>query len=164
MAFITGDFEADAAGTRDDSDVLHRLSAQEIYSLKQWQDFYDKTYVYLGRLSGWMFDKNGQPTDYHQQVLAKIEEAISEKKRDELLRAQYPPCNIEWKETTGTRVWCSKQSGGIDRAWTGLPRKYHEIGKTDYRCACVPNDRLNDPALRNYDDCAEDSTACFYNV
>lgn len=164
VAFITGDFEKAEDDPRDDADILNRLDAQEIYSLKQWQDFYEKEYKFVGRLEGNMYDKRGQPTDYHGQVLERIQAAIAEKQRDELLRTQYPPCNIEYKEETGTRVWCSKQSGGIDRSWPGYPRKYFQVGKTDYRCACVPHDRLDDPALREYDNCDASEISCYYRV
>lgn len=164
MAFITGDFENDAPEKRDDADILGRLKAQEIYSLKQWQDFYDKTYTLVGRLAGKMYDQNGRTTDYYNKVMDEVDVAISEKRREEWLREQYPPCNIEWKEATGTRVWCSKQSGGIDRAWPGLPRKYFEVGKSDYRCACVPNDRLEDANLREYDGCDATETSCLYKA
>lgn len=118
----------------------------------------------MGRLAGKMFDPIGQPTDYYRSVMEQVEAAISEKQREELLRARYPPCNIEWKESTGTRVWCSQQSGGIDRAWTGYPRKYFEIGQTEYRCACVPDDRLSDTALREYENCESQQISCFYEA
>lgn len=111
-----------------------------------------------------MYDKYGQPTEYYEKVMERIEAAIEQKKRDELLQTQYPPCNIEYKEETGTRVWCSNKSGGIDRTWSGYPRKYFQVGKSDYRCACVPIDRLNDAALREYDNCNPKEISCFYRV
>lgn len=99
-----------------------------------------------------------------RRVDEQIEIAIAEKDRLEKLRSQYPGCNIEWKADTGTRVWCTDKSGGIDRDWIGVPRKYYEIGKSDFRCACIPEDRLHDSQLKEYDDCHRTSSECFYTV
>lgn len=143
---------------------MGRLKHQEIYSLKQWKEFYDKDYTFVGRLTGRIYDIDGNETPYYNNVMEQVAIAIAEKKRDELLRVQYPPCNIEWKEETGTRVWCSQQSGGIDRSWTGVPRKYFEAGKPDFRCACVPEEQLNDASLREYDNCDVKEISCLYKV
>lgn len=167
VAFITGDFEKDpnAEQKYDDDDVLKRLKPQEIYSIFQWQKFYDKDYTFVGRLAGRYYGYDGQKTEYMQRVEQQIELAINEKEQQKMLRIKYPPCNIEWLGAeTGTRVWCSKQSGGIDRDFVGVPRKFYEVGKTEYRCACVPNDRLDDPLLQQYDNCDSKSTECFYTV
>lgn len=97
-------------------------------------------------------------------VEQQIEIAIDEKERNVKLRVKYPPCNIEWKADTGTRVWCTNQSGGIDRDFVGFPRKFFEVAKSEYRCACVPSDRLEDTLLKEYDNCDRKSIECFYIV
>lgn len=166
VAFITGDFEKDpnAEQTNDDDDVLKRLKPQEIYSIFQWQQFYDKDYIFVGRLAGRFYGYDGRKTEYMQRVEQQVELARAEKEQQKMLRIKYPPCNIEWKAETGTRVWCTNQSGGTNRDFVGVPRKFYEVGKSEYRCACVPNDRLDDPLLMQYDDCDSKSVECFHTV
>lgn len=164
VAFITGDFEKDPNSDHKDDDVLKHLNAQEIYSIHQWKQFYDKDYKFVGLLTGRFYRLNGQKTEYMEKVEKQIEIAIAEKERQKMLRVKYPPCNIEWKVETGTRVWCTNQSGGIDRDFVGVPRKFYEVGRPDFRCACVPNDRLDDPLLKEYDNCDPKSIECFYTV
>lgn len=165
VAFITGDFEQSAEDKKyDDDDVLQRLSAQEIYSIHQWKQFYDKDYKFVGWLIGRFYTADGQKTDYMKKVEEQIEIAIAEKDRLKMLRKHYPPCNIEWKAETGTRVWCSELSGGIDRDFIGVPRKFFEVGKTEFRCACVPKDRLSDSLLQEYDNCDPKAIECLYTV
>lgn len=164
MAFITGDFEKEQNSDNDDDDVLKRLKPQEIYSIHQWKQFYNKDYTFVGLLTGRFYDSDGQKTKYMEEVDKQIELAIAEKERMELLRVKYPPCNIEWKAETGTRVWCTKLSGGIDRDFVGFPRKFYEVGKPDFRCACVPGDRLGDTLLKEYDNCDPKAIECFYTV
>lgn len=162
MAFITGEFEKTADD--DDDDVLKKLSAQEIYSIHQWKQFYEKDYKFVGLLIGRYYNSDGSQTEYMDRVEIQVARAIKEKERQENLRSQYPPCNIEWRAETGTRVWCTEQSGGIDREWTGVPRKFFEAAKSDFRCACVPDDKLNDGRLKEYDNCDQNETTCFYTV
>lgn len=118
----------------------------------------------MGRLTGRFYDYSGRKTEYMLNVERQIELARDEKEQQKMLRIKYPPCNIEWKSETGTRVWCTEQSGGIDRDFIGLPRKFYEAGKSEFRCACVPNDRLGDPLLKQYDNCDAKSAECVYTV
>lgn len=164
VAFITGEFEKKEDSEYDDDDVLKHLKAQEIYSIHQWKQFYIKDYTFVGFLIGRYYDSRGEKTDYMKRVEEQIDIAIAEKDRLELLRTHYPPCNIEWKAETGTRVWCTDQSGGIERAWAGVPRKFFEVGKSDFRCACVPEDKLDDGHVKEYDNCDPAAKECFYSV
>ncbi|XP_031625519.1 neuferricin homolog [Contarinia nasturtii] len=164
VAFITGDFEKEPNSNTGDDDVLKYLTARDIHSLYQWKQFYDKDYTFVGLLAGRFYGYNGQKTEYMKKVEEQIEIAIAENAKNEQLRVKYPPCNIEWKAETGTRVWCTSQSGGIDRNFVGLPRKFFEVGKSEYRCVCVPDDRLDDPQLKEYDNCDSNSIDCFYTV
>lgn len=143
---------------------MKHLKPQEIYSIRQWKQFYDKEYTFVGLLSGRFYDTNGAATAYMMEVGRQVDLAIAENERQKELKNQYPPCNIDWKQETGTRVWCTEQSGGVDRDWAGVPRKFLEAGKTDFRCACVPDDRLNDVRLREYDNCEGTSSTCHYRV
>lgn len=140
------------------------MKAQEIYSIQQWAQFYNKDYSFVGRLSGRFYDENGAKTAYTVEVERQVELAIAENERHKELKNQFPPCNIDWKQETGTRVWCTEQSGGIDRDWSGVPRKFFDAGKSDFRCVCVPDDQLDDARLKEYDDCDAAATTCHYRV
>ena len=37
-------------------------------------------------------------------------------------KQMFPPCNVEWSQAEGSRLWCTKKSGGITRDWVGVPR------------------------------------------
>lgn len=158
VAFISGDFET----VSDKLDDVLSLQPREILSLKQWQEFYDKDYIPIGRLIGRFYDENGQETEYFRKVQEQVDIAIEAKRKDELNNYDFPPCNIEWNAATGTKVWCTNQSGGIERQWTGVPRKYFEAGNTGYRCACVEESKLTVGNLKEYDDCDPNSATCFY--
>lgn len=164
VAFITGDFEKSPDPDYEDDDVLKHLKPRDIHSIEQWKQFYDKDYTFVGLLFGRYYKANGQKTEYMQDVEHQIQIAIDEKSQAESIRNQYPPCNVEWRAETGTRVWCTDLSGGIKRDWRGFPRKFFKVGQTDYRCACVPEDRLNDSLLKDYDNCESTADECFYTV
>lgn len=146
--------------------MIKRLTAQDIHSIVQWQQFYDKQYEFVGLHIGRFYAKDGSETDYLKKVGQMVELAIQQKIQAEVVRKKYPGCNIEYKEETGTRVWCTEQSGGIDRGWVGVPRKFFEEGKSDFRCACVPMEDIDaeDERLKKYDDCEESATACYYRA
>ncbi|KAG4077855.1 hypothetical protein HA402_013789 [Bradysia odoriphaga] len=158
VSFISGDFE----NITDTLDDVLSLEAREILSLKQWKEFYDKDYILKGRLIGRFYDENGHETEYYRKVEKQVEIAIEDKRKEEMKNQEFPPCNIEWSADTGTKVWCTTQSGGIDRHWTGFPRKYFQPGEVSYRCACVHESNLNNPNLKEYDDCDASSRTCFY--
>lgn len=143
---------------------MKHLKPQDIHGIHNWKKFYDKDYTFVGLLVGRYYDANGHKTDYMTGVEHQIQIAIDEKSQAESVRQQYPPCNIEWKAEIGTRVWCSYQSGGTKRDWIGVPRKFFQVGQTDFRCACVPDDRLDDSLLKDYDNCKSTSYECFYTV
>lgn len=140
------------------------LEPREILSLHQWKDFYDKDYVFKGHLIGRFYDKSGEKTDYFRKVEEQIEIAIENKRLDEMKNFDFPPCNIEWSADKGTKVWCTKQSGGVDRQWVGVPRKYYQPGEVSYRCACIEESKLENGNLKEYDDCDPKSTTCFYKA
>lgn len=48
VAFITGDFET----YTDKSDDILQLEPSELLSLYNWKKFYDKEYIYKGKLIG----------------------------------------------------------------------------------------------------------------
>uniref|UniRef100_A0A182SI14 Cytochrome b5 heme-binding domain-containing protein n=1 Tax=Anopheles maculatus TaxID=74869 RepID=A0A182SI14_9DIPT len=144
-SFVTGEFEQ---YTSELSDVSS-LKEADLLQLFTWKEFYDKTYIYVGKLIGRYFDSLGQQTAYYQHVLDRAAKANASKDSER----QYPSCNVEWKVEMGTRVWCSNRSGnGQERSWVGRPRKVAmDDGNVDgddrsseQFCACVPEDDTNE--------------------
>ncbi|XP_062543978.1 neuferricin homolog [Armigeres subalbatus] len=153
-SFISGDFEEYDSEMSD----VSSLTDSEVKSIVKWKSFYDENYVYKGKVIGRYFDKNGDFTEYHKVVLervARAEEAESKPKQE------FPSCNVEWKQETGTKVWCSSRSGdGIERGWVGKPRRYvKEEDKTPY-CVCVP-DGSEGGNLVPFDNCDSASEECY---
>uniref|UniRef100_A0A8C4W0K5 Cytochrome b5 domain containing 2 n=1 Tax=Gopherus evgoodei TaxID=1825980 RepID=A0A8C4W0K5_9SAUR len=130
-AFATGDFTN--TGLVDD---VSGLSPSEILTIQNWLSFYSENYIFVGKLVGRFYDENGAPTKALEQAKAVIEEALKFKEQNNE-KKQFPPCNSEWSSTSGSRFWCSKQSGGVNRDWIGVPRKLYKPGSSDSHCVCV---------------------------
>nr|CAG4638611.1 EOG090X0A5G [Cyclestheria hislopi] len=154
-AFVSGEFTAE--GLTDD---ITGLSQQDYLGLKEWVEFYEKDYKYVGNVEGKFYDADGQPTDYWYEVQQWLIEASQGKADEEQLKVQFPPCNIEYKPETGSRVWCTTSSGGIQRDWIGHPRSFYSLDSKVARCACVNEADLNDARLKEYPNCPPDSTVC----
>ncbi|KAK9504615.1 hypothetical protein O3M35_010912 [Rhynocoris fuscipes] len=158
-AFITGDFTK--KGLIDD---LADLTLSDLRSLRDWLDRYKKDYIYKGKLIGRFYDRNGNPTAYLREIESKFFEADEIAKQNEDYNIKYPPCNVEWTQEKGSRVWCSNKSGGIKRNWVGVPRKLFLPGWSDYRCACIqPDDKelFDQGKLKLYGNCNPHSESCF---
>lgn len=159
-AFITGEFTE--SGLTDD---VTDLTAQELHSLHEWAQFYHKEYRYKGKLIGRYYDAEGQPTPYYHQVKKLITKAKKTKQEERIEKLSYPPCNSEWSNESGSRVWCTKMSGGIERDWTGVPRQLYEPGSQTYRCACIRENEIDGPKkkgnIKEYPDCNPKSTSCW---
>lgn len=163
-AFVTGDFSE--SGLTDD---VMGLTPQDLKSIQDWSLFYLKEYSYKGKLVGRYYTSDGKRTDYHKEVENLINLAVEESAAKNADFQRYPPCNVEWSAETGSRVWCSKQSGGIERYWEGVPRKYFKPGSNSHRCACIElTDELKEfPSkgrkgnLEEYEHCPSDSVECY---
>lgn len=159
-SFITGEFEE----FNESSDDVMSLKPGEVLSLYDWKKFYDKEYIHVGSAIGRFYDNSGAKTPYHYKLDAIADQALVDKLAANKMLEVYPQCNIQWTEEQGTRVWCTDQSGGKKRDWIGVPRKYFEPGKSDYRCACIQESELDSPNLKSYENCDPLSTTCFYKV
>ena len=142
--------------------------------MSEWLKFYDKDYQHVGFLIGRYFDSYGNPTEYNHEVKRQINAAEAAKEAKQEEHDIFPPCNSEWGQKTGHRVWCTTKSGGIQREWTGVPRRYFSPGKEE-RCACVLDHGpplakqhnangnrgdLDNPHLKEYSNCDPKSTSC----
>ncbi|XP_075220166.1 neuferricin [Lycorma delicatula] len=166
-AFVTGDFTE--KGLIDD--VLD-LSLQDIKSLSDWSKFYHKEYEYKGKLIGRYYNSDGRPTGYYYKLQKKLVEAAKAQTVSDEFKLNYPPCNVEFDINTGSRVWCSTRSGGIERDWVGVPRKIYEPGSKTHRCACLNIMGQSTEADRNtriknieeYEDCHPEATSCHVHM
>lgn len=170
-AFVSGDFSH--AGLVDD---VSGLSPARMLGLHDWLSFYQRDYAYVGKLVGRFYDEQGRPTG----ALREVEEALvlghKAKEEKELQKQRFPPCNSEWSANSGSRVWCGKRSGGVERDWVGVPRLLFAPGSSP-SCVCVrttgpPSDGpaassehpnagdLEHPGLKPYRECPPLAESC----
>lgn len=64
---------------------------------------------FTGKLIGRYYDKNGQPTGYNHKLQIILEEAAKDENERNKDKLMYPPCNVEWTQEEGSRVWCSER-------------------------------------------------------
>ncbi|KAM9846788.1 neuferricin [Aulostomus maculatus] len=157
LAFITGDFTE--SGLRDD---LSSLSPLQLVALFDWLAFYQRTYQPVGLVIGRFYTESGRPTDELLQVEASLAEGKQMKARSKAEMLRFPACNSEWSAATGGRIWCSTGSGGVQRSWTGVPRKLFSPGTRGAHCVCVedPSAADKDPNLQKYEGCPPRAFSC----
>ncbi|CAG7834640.1 unnamed protein product [Allacma fusca] len=153
-AFVTGEFNEKGL-----VDNINDLSNSDYLGLANWIKFYFEKYKFVGYHAGRFFDQEGKQTDYFKKFHNSVVQAeLAADVANDILKI-FPPCNISWSQNAGSRVWCTKQSGGIKRDWTGYPRQFFETNK-EPRCACVHENMLNDPRIRPYPNCDLKSDSC----
>ncbi|XP_037604460.1 neuferricin [Sebastes umbrosus] len=157
LAFITGDFTE--SGQTDD---VSSLSPLQVMALYDWLAFYQRDYNSVGLLTGRFYSKTGKPTAALLLVGESLAEGQLIKAQSEAEKVHFPACNSEWSAARGGRVWCSTKSGGVERSWTGVPRKLFSPGSSGVRCVCVedPSAAEEDPNLQIYDCCPPDADSC----
>lgn len=60
-----------------------------------------------GKVIGRYYDTSGVATPYYDQVTKLIEKAEKAKGQIEEEKKRFPPCNTEWDQDRGARVWCT---------------------------------------------------------
>ncbi|XP_070699307.1 neuferricin [Pempheris klunzingeri] len=157
LAFITGDFSD--SGLTDD---VSSLSPLQVMALYDWLAFYQRDYQTVGLVTGRFYSESGQPTEALVQVEASLAEGQRMKAQSEAEMVRFPACNSEWSTARGGRVWCSTKSGGVERRWTGVPRKLFSPGSSGVRCVCVedPSAAEEDPNLQEYNGCPPRADSC----
>lgn len=163
VSFITGEFEN---FVEEEADDVLSLKSSDLLSLHNWQNFYEKDYIFKGKLIGRFYDNQGEPTKYYLKYLALLEQAQDANAASKELRVKYPDCNIEWSKEKGSHVWCTVNSGGKERDWVGYPRKLFQVGSDNFRCACLRKEDLDttEVMLKPYDDCDPLAHECYYHV
>ncbi|XP_022668210.1 neuferricin-like isoform X1 [Varroa jacobsoni] len=168
-AYITGDFSD--TGLTDD---LTGLSEESVAGLANWIEMYHKDYPYMGKLVGRYYTITGEKTAELRRIEELLSRAQAVKDKEDEQKKMFPPCNSEFNTKTGHRVWCSNQSGGIERSWDGVPRRFHPPGMSQERCVCVRttgapydnpsattnNGDLSNPNLKEYPNCEPSSKSC----
>ncbi|XP_051847504.1 neuferricin isoform X1 [Antechinus flavipes] len=170
-AFVTGDFSQEGL-----SDDVSDFCPAQMLILRDWLRFYEKNYAFVGKLIGRFYEENGEPTPALLLAEATMAQGVAARETEDGQRQQFPPCNSEWSSASPGRFWCSKQSGGVTRAWAGVPRKLYQPGGKKPRCVCVRatgpptgqpasashGDRgdLDDPSLQEYPGCPPLASSC----
>nr|XP_040039033.1 neuferricin [Gasterosteus aculeatus aculeatus] len=157
VAFVTGDFTE--SGLTDD---VSSLSPLQVMALYDWLAFYQRDYTRVGLLIGRFYCEAGQPTEALLLAEASLVEGRRIKIQSEDERARFPTCNSEWSAARGGRIWCSTKSGGVERGWTGVPRRLFSPGSSGVRCVCVEDTLAaqEDPNLKRYDGCPPHAESC----
>ncbi|CAF3770421.1 unnamed protein product [Adineta steineri] len=153
-------FHTGKTSDEDLTDDLSGLNDEAIAGIYQWLTFYEKQYSKIGKLIGRYFDSNGTPTKDFTNVLTSVNNM---KKKDDdkaSFEQKWPPCNSEWSHDTGRRVWCTEKSGGIEREWIGVPRRYFDSLTKVERCVCIKNSDEQDGRFKQYKDCSPTSAEC----
>ena len=118
-AFSTG--AADAGGLTDN---VAGLSFDELKSIADWHGFYEshEEYYKVGVVTGRYYDEHGRAiAAAFPWAAIQTQASLQEERRQKL-----PECNSKWTQQSGSVVWCTLRSGGIERSWTGVPRLYRE--------------------------------------
>ncbi|XP_076627431.1 neuferricin isoform X2 [Colletes latitarsis] len=157
---FTGEFND--KGLTDD---ISSLSVQQVKALNDWVQFYNENYIYKGKLNGRYYNEDGTPTKEFHSIQRILVQAKEKQFEEENKKRMFPPCNVEWNPDSGTIVWCSKKSGGIERNWIGVPRMLFESSNfKQYRCACVNLDSKEyeetKGMVKEYDGCLKTAIKC----
>lgn len=54
-------------------------------------------------------------------------QGLKQQEEEQNFQREFPPCNMEYKPSKGTRFWCTTQSGGIERDWVRFLFKHNLI-------------------------------------
>ncbi|PKU82743.1 membrane-associated progesterone-binding protein 4 [Dendrobium catenatum] len=150
-AFASGNFTGDGL-----TDSLQGLSGVEISSVVDWRKFYFERYTFVGKLVGWYYDKDGNPTKHLKGVEAKAKRAARLQEKQKIEEAKIPSCNSKWSQEEGGEVWC-------DAGYPRLVQRPLEMalnGKRSRRCACFKEEELGQPGLEVYKNCDFLSKSC----
>ncbi|KAJ0180681.1 hypothetical protein K1T71_004085 [Dendrolimus kikuchii] len=160
-ALITGDFYDESKN----KDHVLDLKCGDIFTLLRWQETFKEKYSEIGILDGRYYDNIGHETSYLKELHIKIDQCKVEKETARKKELEYPPCNIAWSAEDGTKVWCTKTSGGISRNWVGVPRQLFTPGEDKPRCVCINLETIHTQGLiKEYKNCQSEATSCFVQI
>ncbi|XP_072943344.1 neuferricin [Epargyreus clarus] len=154
--FVTGKFKDES----EEKDHILDLTCNELLTMLDWRKTFREKYPAVGLLAGRYYDKYGKDTNYLKVLKERVQKCKEDKDRAKKEEAIYPPCNISWSEDEGSKVWCTKSSGGVIRNWVGVPRQLFTPGDEKPRCVCIQLDKGNSSQLKKYDGCPDTSEEC----
>lgn len=100
--------------------------------------------------------------DVHELTsLVFIFQGLKQQEEAQNFQRSFPPCNMEYKVSKGTRFWCTKQSGGIERDWAGYPIQLFNQDTKTFSCVCVEKENFELPQFRKYEKCEDKIRSCF---
>ncbi|CAH2086212.1 unnamed protein product [Euphydryas editha] len=158
-ALVTGDFKDESSN----KDNVIDLSCDDLLTITHWRRTFKAKYKYIGLLAGRYYNENGGETVYMYELKQRLKQCKDEKEDAKKQDQMHPPCNIAWSEEDGTRVWCTKTSGGINRNWEGVPRQLFTPGEKKPRCVCVNLEKVDSSLLKEYEGCSSYSRECLIN-
>lgn len=151
-AFVSGNFTGDGL-----TDSLEGLTPSQIKAIDDWRLFFVSRYVYLGKLVGTYYNKEGLPTKMLHLAEKKVKQAAKIEKQQLVDEERFPNCNSRWTQDKGGEVWCNDgQVPRITELITEGPRR----GPPRTRCACLEPDELQRPGLKSYEGCDPQSSKC----
>ncbi|KAG0461173.1 hypothetical protein HPP92_021470 [Vanilla planifolia] len=150
-AFVSGNFSGDGL-----TDSLQGLSGVEMNSVVGWRKLYFEKYIYVGKLVGRYYDKEGNPTKHLKGVEAKAKRAAQLQEKQKTEEAKTPSCNSKWSQQEGGEVWCD---AGYPRL-VQRPLETALSGEVRRRCACFREEELGRPGLEVYKGCDYLSKSC----
>ena len=74
-----------------------------------WYKFFQKDYVYIGKVAGYYYDVHGKPLDGLKIFEEGLVEGTKAKLKEDEDKILFPDCNSEWTPETGSIVWCAQQ-------------------------------------------------------
>ncbi|XP_024403226.1 membrane-associated progesterone-binding protein 4 [Physcomitrium patens] len=151
-AFVSGNFTDDGL-----IDSLEGLTSSQIKAIDDWRLFFVSRYIYLGKLVGTFYNKDGLPTKKLHIAQKKIKQAAEFEKQQKLDEEQFPNCSSRWAQDEGGEVWCD--DGKYPRI-IELITQGPKMGPPRTRCACLEGEELQRPGVTGYDACDPQSSKC----
>ena len=115
-AFATGESEPDKI-----TESIEGLNEESLSAIAEWHGFYatHENYTRRGVVVGSYYDTAGNSLAVFPW--ARLERLQA---REAEIKKALPDCNTKWSQATGSEVWCTTKSGGVEREWVGVPRLY----------------------------------------
>lgn len=88
---------------------MSELSPLQLGELDNWVQFYEKEYIYVGKLIGRYYTQDGSPTKDWYRYQKQLGEKDRIKAEQKKLEQQFPGCNSNWSEKTKGKVYCSEK-------------------------------------------------------
>lgn len=150
LAFATGDTVSSSTRIAD----ISGIHGEQLLGLKRWLEFYRKDYQYVGKLAGWYYDSQGNPTEKLRAYQIALAQAESEQQSEEAERSKNPNCNSSFRPDEGGFVYCD--DGRLPR----MSETARPGGEPKKRCGCYLPEEANVPGRNVVVGCEYTSPRC----